>query len=352
MTTPQAPGSSSPSWSHCGNGADPGTDPIGCRGIHVPGYTACLAHMGDTDRTTYLTSLTPGADVDHRGTSFTGPLLQALLQALQDIATGKPRLGAARLDGAHFFGNAEFDGAEFSDRAGFARAEFSGDALFTRVKFSGDACFDAVQFSHDARFNGAHFSRDAEFRGERFSGTATFTGAEFSGNAWFDGAHFSGDARFDEARFALMSRFGPVVCVREVDLSAAVFEAPVTLEIAAHRVRCERTRWEATATLRLRLRLRLRNHGPHPGGTALPRSGHRPPRFLHLPRRYASGRNHAAWLRGRGAGGVGARSGRRAPDADRHRPERLPVRWRLPPEPAPPGRPLHLRPDTHRPPSP
>lgn len=48
--------------------------------------------------------------------------------------------------------------------------------------------------------------------------------------------------------------------------------------------------------------------------------------------------------------GLRARGGRRAPDAYRHRPERLPVRRGLPPGPAPSGRPLHLRPHPHRPP--
>lgn len=49
-----------------------------------------------------------------------------------------------------------------------------------------------------------------------------------------------------------MSWFGPVVCAKEVNLSHAVFEAPVTLEIAAREVSCYRTRWEATAAVRLR----------------------------------------------------------------------------------------------------
>ncbi|GHI23371.1 hypothetical protein Shyd_84670 [Streptomyces hydrogenans] len=37
-----------------------------------------------------------------------------------------------------------------------------------------------------------------------------------------------------------------------MDLSGAVFGAPVTLEIAADRVSCVRTRWESTATVRVR----------------------------------------------------------------------------------------------------
>ncbi|MFG2668936.1 hypothetical protein ACGFY6_32450 [Streptomyces sp. NPDC048387] len=52
MSTPP-PAPSAPSWPHCAYGAHP-TDPVGCRGIHVPGHTACLAHLTDTDRDTYL----------------------------------------------------------------------------------------------------------------------------------------------------------------------------------------------------------------------------------------------------------------------------------------------------------
>lgn len=62
MSTPPA----TPSWPYCAHGADPATDPVGCRGIHVPGHTACLAHLTDADRDTYLAGLTPGANVDHR----------------------------------------------------------------------------------------------------------------------------------------------------------------------------------------------------------------------------------------------------------------------------------------------
>ncbi|GAA3043820.1 hypothetical protein GCM10017562_00790 [Streptomyces roseofulvus] len=50
------------------HGAGP-ADPVGCRGIHVPGHTACLAHLTDTDRDTYLAGLAPGADIDHCGTT-------------------------------------------------------------------------------------------------------------------------------------------------------------------------------------------------------------------------------------------------------------------------------------------
>ncbi|MGV9922131.1 hypothetical protein ACWDUK_33830, partial [Streptomyces cellulosae] len=81
-----------PNWPHCAHGADPASDPVGCRGIHVPGHTTCLAHLADADRDAYLAGLTPGANIDYRGTTFTEPLLTALLDALRDPATGHPHL--------------------------------------------------------------------------------------------------------------------------------------------------------------------------------------------------------------------------------------------------------------------
>ncbi|MER6010117.1 pentapeptide repeat-containing protein [Streptomyces bluensis] len=308
MSTPLAPASAPPSWAHCGHGADPGTDPVGCRGIHVPGHTTCLAHLDDTNRNAYLTGLNPGADVDHRGTLFTPPLLQSLLQALHDPVTQQCRFGEAVFDQAQFAGGArfyqaqfsgdawfraaEFSGlavfnrARFSSLARFYQAQFSGDAVFSEAQFAGDAGFSGAQFAGDARFVGAEFADGARFSGAQFSGAAAFGrvqfsrgahfgGAQFSDAAWFNEARvtgdaefgwatFSGPASFGEARFAghvafvrarfvEMTRFGPVVCTGTVDLSGAVFEVPVTLEVAARdEMRCERTRWEATAMLRLR----------------------------------------------------------------------------------------------------
>ncbi|MEU5512625.1 pentapeptide repeat-containing protein [Streptomyces fungicidicus] len=160
--------------------------------------------------------------------------------------------GDALFSGARFSGTAQFGGARFSGTAWFGEARFSGTALFGRAHFSDDALFAEAQFSGTAQFGRAHFSDDARFDRAQFSGNAQFSEAHFSGNAQFGRAHFSDDAGFEGARFAVTPSFGPVVCAKEVDLSGAMFEAPVTLEIAADAVRCERTRWESTATLRLR----------------------------------------------------------------------------------------------------
>ncbi|WP_030343309.1 pentapeptide repeat-containing protein [Streptomyces sp. NRRL S-1022] len=252
-----------PSWPHCGHGADPVTDPVGCRGIHVPGHVACLAHLADTDRFAYLTGLAAGAAIDHRGTPFTQELLAALLHALKDPTTGKPHLGPAEFGGAQFSGRAEFGGALFSGPAHFGEALFSGSAYFAGAQFAGVAHFGAAQFAGRTWFRDAHFSDLAYFRQAQFSGPVHFEGAQFSDLARFSEAQFSGPAHFGEALFSGAAHFrevqfdgvstlGPLVCADTVVLSGAVFVLPVTLEIAAAQVVCVRTRWESTATVRVR----------------------------------------------------------------------------------------------------
>ncbi|WP_182608173.1 pentapeptide repeat-containing protein, partial [Streptomyces alkaliphilus] len=190
------PNASPPHWVRCGYDAT-AENPVGCRGIHVPDHTTCLAHLNDTDRTTYLNSLQPGADIDHRGTPFTPALLQQLLTALHDPTTNRPTLGDAR--------------------------------------------FDEAWFSKDAWFSGASFSKDAWF-GE----------VSFSKDAWFDGASFSENAHFGGVRFELVRWLGPLRCEGTVDLRSAVFGASVTVEISAGEVDLRGVRWESTAALRLR----------------------------------------------------------------------------------------------------
>ncbi|GAA4555306.1 MULTISPECIES: pentapeptide repeat-containing protein [Streptomyces] len=296
-----------PSWRYCGHDADPATDPVGCLGIHVPGHTKCLAHLTDTDRTTYLTGLTPGADIDHRGTFFTPDLLQILLHALTDPTTSNPHLGTALFNGAQFSGDARFTDTYFSGTAEFKETQFLGEAHFQRTHFSGNAWFQETQvsgdawfemaqfsgtvsfvranFSSNAQFHDVHVSGDAEFPGvkfsgnagfgdmqvfgyalfdqakfsgdalfdrTKFSGNASFRSANFSGNAWFDAVLISGDALYAGARFEGASALGPLVCANQVELSRVVFVLPVTLEIAAKKLVCERTRWESTATVRVR----------------------------------------------------------------------------------------------------
>ncbi|SOD66938.1 Uncharacterized protein YjbI, contains pentapeptide repeats [Streptomyces zhaozhouensis] len=333
MSTSSA-GSLTPSWPHCAHGADPDTDPVGCRGIRVSAFAGraipmrfCLAHLSEASRDIYLRSLTPGANIDLRGTTFTEDLLTRLLTALQDPTTQRPHLGDARFRGARFGSNADFHGARFDGSADFHGARFDGVARFVKVqftsgahfygaRFAGEAGFGGVQFTGIANFYGTRFDDETSFYGARFAGRVSFGGVQFTGNAnfcearfagvaSFDGAQFTthalfdakftGEASFSDAQFAggawfersrfsdhasfsgarfdgpawfgevwfagnadfVAARFvgsfwGPVTCVGVLDLSGAVFEVPVTLDIAARQVLFMRTRWESTATIRLR----------------------------------------------------------------------------------------------------
>ncbi|WP_328842988.1 pentapeptide repeat-containing protein [Streptomyces sp. NBC_00258] len=279
----EPPSTTPPEWPHCGHDATPAA-PVGCRGIHVGDHTACLAHLNQADRAAYLAALSPGTDIDHRGTPFTPELLDQLLAALRDPTTGKPHTGVAWFDGASFSGDAMFSGASFSGDAMFDGASFSGPAMFDGASFSGPADFTNASFSGPAilndasfssaavfrrasfsavtRFDGASFSyahfdwasfsRDAWFDGASFSRDADFEGASFFHDARFDRASFSGEARFSGARFEMAPHLGPLVCGKRVVLDGAVFQQPVTVAIAARQVTCARTRWASTATLRLR----------------------------------------------------------------------------------------------------
>ncbi|MGW3656486.1 pentapeptide repeat-containing protein [Streptomyces sp. NPDC005151] len=302
LEPPPAP----PDWLHCGFGTTP-EDPVGCRGIQVPGHTTCLAHLTDADRDTYLAGLAAGADTDHRGTLFTEPLLQSFLDALRDPATGHPRLGAARFDSATFQGTAQFeratfqghawfDSATFQDLAWFDSATFQDLARFESVTFQGAAHFDSTTFQGYAGFRSATFQNIAWFDSATFQdttkfdsagfehlaqfGAVTFQGAAhfvratfqgigqfgsatfeshasfgwvaFQGAAQFRSAVFEGDAYFEGATFAQMVTLGPLVCAGRVVLSEATFSGPVTLSFAARRVECLRTRWSSTAEVRLR----------------------------------------------------------------------------------------------------
>ncbi|GCE01536.1 pentapeptide repeat-containing protein [Embleya hyalina] len=235
MTSPLAPSPTPPPWPHCAEGATPG-DPVGCRGIHVTGHTRCLAHLNTADRATYLATVTPGSDVDHRGTTFDEPLLIELLAALRDPTTYRPHLGNARFDHATFSAHARFDRATFSadarfDRAtfsayaGFGGATFSANVRFDHATFSANARFDRATFSAHARFDRATFSANAGFGSATFSTNARFEHATFSANAGFGGATFSAHARFDKATFSAEAGFDGAIFAADARFDSAAFSA-------------------------------------------------------------------------------------------------------------------------------
>ena len=300
------PSPTPPNWPHCGEDPSP-ESPFGCRGIHVPGHTACLAHLADTDRDAYLAGVTPGTDIDHRGTSFTQPLLDALLAALRDPATGHPRIGVARFGSATFESSAGFGSATFKGYAKFESATFKSSAEFGSATFKSSAKFESATFKSSAEFGSATFKRNAKFESATFKSSAGFGSATFKRNAWFGSATFKSsaacgsatfkrnakfgsatfkcsaafgsatfkgsaafgsatfksstafgsatferDAGFESATFERTSTLGPLVCEKRIMLSGSVFGGPVTLSFAARRVECRRTRWSSTAEVRLR----------------------------------------------------------------------------------------------------
>ncbi|MFE6780659.1 pentapeptide repeat-containing protein [Streptomyces sp. NPDC057680] len=220
MTTPQIP-----PWPHCALDADPASDPVGCPGIHVPGHTACLAHLTDADRGAYLASLTPGASIDHRGTTFTGSLLAALLNALRDPATGNTCLGTARFERATFTGHARFEWASFTGHALFESATFKDHAGFGSATFECDARFESATFERDARFGSATFERDARFGWATIKGFAGFKRATFKGDAGFGWATFKSHAGFDRATFKGGAEFGVATFESYAEFESATFES-------------------------------------------------------------------------------------------------------------------------------
>jgi uncharacterized protein YjbI with pentapeptide repeats len=277
--------SAAPYWPHCAHGADAASDPVGCRGVHVAGHTSCLAHLADADRDAYLAGLTPGASIDHRGTTFTDSLLTVLLNALRDPATGNARLGACLFVKATFEGTAAFESATFEDIAVFESATFKSIALFKSATFEDIAVFRETTFESAAVFRETTFKGAAEFRWATFKGEALFQASTFEDSAWFMSATFEyaarfqratfkrgalfwsatferlaafqettfeGDARFELATFVKADSLGPLMCAGRVVLSGAVFGSPATLSFAARRLECRRTRWSQTAEIRLR----------------------------------------------------------------------------------------------------
>ncbi|MFH9439080.1 pentapeptide repeat-containing protein [Streptomyces rochei] len=216
--------SESPLWPHCAHGADPAADPVGCRGIHVPGHTACLAHLADADRDAYLASLTPGASIDHRGTTFSEALIYALLNALCDPTTGKARLGDAWFTSATFEGAAGFTSATFEGAAGFQSAIFERDAEFSAVTFEGNAWFASTTF------------KDVWFTSATFKGSTWFGAATFKGNAWFESAIFKREAGFTSAAFEREVQFRSATFERGAGFETATFERGAGFEAATFKI--------------------------------------------------------------------------------------------------------------------
>ncbi|MGW7071862.1 pentapeptide repeat-containing protein [Streptomyces sp. NPDC054855] len=231
---PEPPSITPPDWHHCGHGANT-TDPIGCRGIRVFGQAVCLAHLADAARAAHLRGLAAGFDIDYRGTIFTESLLDAVLDALRDPVTRRPRFGTARFEEATFRADAKFAQALFQGIARFEAATFQGFAWFDEACFQGKARFGAVVFQGAARFTDATFQRYAWFQGATFQQDVWFD-AMFQDDAWFEAstfygaarfwARFQGQARFRSATFQAIAVFAGTAFHGDTDFESAAFHGP------------------------------------------------------------------------------------------------------------------------------
>ncbi len=241
-------------WPRCGHGPTV-EKPAGCPGVDVRGQAACLAHLTDADRHVYLASLTASSRIDHRGTPFTQDLLNRLLGALIDPATGRPRLGDAKFRSATFEGNAGFEAVTFEGDADFHSATFKGDATFDSATFAGRAGFDSATFEGQADFGSATFESTTGFEWATFKHAVGFDKARFEGHSGFRSATFENHAHFlsvlfkDTARFVGANFRGPawfhkVVFEGVVAFDSADFEDYADFTSAAFK----RTAWfESTA---------------------------------------------------------------------------------------------------------
>ncbi|MFD4863578.1 pentapeptide repeat-containing protein, partial [Streptomyces atratus] len=230
-----------PQWTHCALGADPvGGDPIGCWGQVVEPYSACLSHLAEHEVDAYVAGLRPGSDLKHTGTALTQRILDRLLDAVRNPATGRPEIGLAR-----------FDYVTFPEGVSFERATFE-TAVFNGAKFNGRARFVGVKFGNRTQFASAEFGSEADFTSVSFGRGAFFNGSHFRSHVTFTSVTARGDVGFSGVQFEVAGHVGPVACSGKIDFSFSTFSAPIAFEIAAKEADFRRARWLSTATLRLR----------------------------------------------------------------------------------------------------
>jgi uncharacterized protein YjbI with pentapeptide repeats len=195
----------------------------------VDAYTACLAHLDSAERAAHLASLSPGADLDHRGTPFTQILLDELLAPLRDPGSGRARVGEASFDEVRFTGDAEFEGIDFGGFCSFVSAVFGGGVYVREVRTGGDLSLAAAQVAGDVWLDDTDVGDDAWFYGTRIRGTLRFCVREVGGSAMFKGMT-CGNAYFSGVRVRGVASFNGAVVEGEADFDGAFFEEGADFE--------------------------------------------------------------------------------------------------------------------------
>ncbi|MEU6624011.1 pentapeptide repeat-containing protein [Streptomyces litmocidini] len=212
-------GTDAPAWPQCGH-LDAGER---CRGRRVGPHTACLAHLDGAERAAHLASLTPGADLDHRGTPFTQSLLDELLAPLREPGSGRARVGEASFDEVRFTGDAELEEIDFGDFCSFSSAVFGGGLYVREVRTGGDFRLAAARVAGDVWLDDTGVDGDAWFYEARIEGALRFCVREVGHSAMFEGMT-CGDAYFSGVRMCGVASFDGAVIDGEASFDGAVFE--------------------------------------------------------------------------------------------------------------------------------
>jgi uncharacterized protein YjbI with pentapeptide repeats len=134
-----------------------------CPATVVAGYRQCWSHLSVEDFADALDGLTPGADLDLRGTVAGTSLLSDILPRLRD-ASGELRIGSLNWDRVAFSSHVELRKVSFSGKATFTHCNFSQGATFATIRFADQADFSNATFGGPAILADVEFARDALFR--------------------------------------------------------------------------------------------------------------------------------------------------------------------------------------------
>lgn len=216
-----------------------GGEELACVGVQAGPDGQCWAHLTPDALRDALGALSPGKDLDLRGTALDWDLLEQILDALRDPQDGRPRVGNGRFEHANFSGGKLSDGVllngvVFSGEVSFWNATFSGWIQFRGVKFEAGVAFNGAMFHESVVFENvnfragvgfaeATFADDVSFNGTTFGAGASFERVKFGDLAVFGGAVFGGDARFEFAKFTGFTDFAAAKFGGEARFSRAEF---------------------------------------------------------------------------------------------------------------------------------
>lgn len=152
------------------------------------------------------------------GEISTGEMAEVSFSADRTIFTAGLSFGQAT-----FTEEASFVGATFTARASFGQATFTKNAAFTGATFTADGSFTGATFKEFASFTGATFTKDAWFNVATFTETVSFDSATFTEAAWFNGATFTKTVSFDTATFTEAAVFDTAMFIEDASFISATF---------------------------------------------------------------------------------------------------------------------------------